>query len=92
MTMNMSRKINMLLQIETCEYFIEFVGVSIRVIYMYVEISQYIQIVTSAIMFSSRSCNSYKKLTLFVGQFLLANSQLQYLNSYNVSGDQFRPT
>ena len=29
MTMNMSRKINMLLQIETCEDFIEFVGVSI---------------------------------------------------------------
>ena len=28
MTMNMSRKINMLLQIETCEDFIEFVGVS----------------------------------------------------------------
>ena len=32
MTMNMSRKINMLLQIETCEDFIEFVGVSICVL------------------------------------------------------------
>ena len=29
MTMNMSWKINMLLEIETCEDFIEFVGVSI---------------------------------------------------------------
>ena len=27
MTMNMSWKINMLLEIETCEYLIEFVGV-----------------------------------------------------------------
>ena len=32
MTMSMSWKINMLLGIETCEDFIEFVGVSISVI------------------------------------------------------------
>ena len=32
MTMNVSWKINMLLEIETCEDFIEFVGISIRVL------------------------------------------------------------